>query len=84
MPKQTKPAKGVVDNIVDQIRELIRQPLSDQSNEVPSAKAIRRSKTVAGGQRRIKATKARKAKTSTRKRTVTVPKGRVGGGKKKR
>ena len=83
MPKQTKPAKGVVDNIVDQIRELIRQPLSDQSNEVPSAKAIRRSKTVAGGQRRIKATKV-KAKTSTRKRTVTVPKGRVGGGKKKR
>jgi hypothetical protein len=84
MPRQSKRAKGAVESVVDQIRELIRQPLSDQSNEVPSAKAIRRSKTVAGGQRRIKATKARNAKTSTRKRTVTVPKGRVARGKKKR
>lgn len=83
MPKQPKTTKGIIENVVDQIRDLIRQPLSDQSNEVPSAKAISRSKTVAGGQRRTKATKARKAKPSTGKRTVVVPKGRAGGGKKR-
>ncbi len=60
----TKRSSGTIQNIVDAISELMRQPLSDESNEVPTAAAVRKSKRVAAGPRR----KAKKAKTATRKK----------------
>ena len=58
----TKRSKGTIQNIVDAISELLRQPLSDESNEVPTTAAVRRSERVAEGPRRIKAKAKRKAK----------------------
>jgi hypothetical protein len=54
----TKRSKSTIQNIVDAIGELMRQPFSDESNEVPTAAAVRKSKRVAAGPRR----KAKKKK----------------------
>ena len=54
----TKRSKGTIQRIVDTIGELVRQPFSDESNEVPTPAAVRRSKAVAAGPRRAKAKKA--------------------------
>jgi len=53
--------KGTFQRIVDTIGELVRQPMSDESNEVPTAKAVKRSKAIAAGTKRTK-TKVKKAK----------------------
>ena len=53
----TKRSKGTIQRIVDTIGELVRQPFSDESNEVPTPAAVRRSKVVAAGPRRAKTTK---------------------------
>ena len=54
----TKRSKGTIQRIVDTIGELVRQPFSDESNEVPTPAAVRRSKAVAAGPRRAKTKKA--------------------------
>jgi hypothetical protein len=70
----TKRTKGTIQKIVETITDLVSQPFSDESNEVPSAAALRKSMAVAAGPRRSKAkTKAKakpraKAKTKTRSR----------------
>ena len=58
--------KGTIQRIVDTISGLVRQPLSDESNEVPTAAAVKRSKAVAAQTRVRKATKAKVKKTSTK------------------
>lgn len=55
--------KGTIQRIVDTISGLVRQPFSDESNEVPTAAAVKRSKAVAAGTRVRKAAKAKKAST---------------------
>jgi L-serine deaminase len=60
----TKRSKGTIQNIVDAIGELMRQPLSDQSDETPGPAAVRKSKRVAAGPRR----KAKKSKRASRKK----------------
>jgi hypothetical protein len=74
-------SKSTIQGIVDTIRELVKQPLSDESNEVPTAKAVRRSKTVAGGVRRSKAKKTKKA---AKKRAASSRKATSGKRNKKR
>ena len=53
--------KGTIQRIVDGIGNLMRQPMSDESNETPTTKSVRRAERVAAGPR----TKA-KAKTKTK------------------
>ena len=68
----SKRTKSTVQSMVDTISELMRQPLSDQSNEVPTPGAVRRSKASAAGPRRRKATKAKtKTKKSPAKKRTT-------------
>ncbi len=55
-------AKGTIQNIVDAISELMRQPLSDSTNEVPTAAAVKRSKKSAAGPKRRKTVKKSRAK----------------------
>src|SRR5258708_27405477 len=59
-------AKGTIQNIVDAISELMRQPLSDSTNEVPTAGAVKRSKKSAAGPKRRKTVK-KKAKAKVKK-----------------
>lgn len=66
----TKRSKGTAKSIVDAIRELLRQPLSDESNEVPTAGVVRRAKRVAAGPRRGKAAKAKTKKGAVKKRVT--------------
>jgi hypothetical protein len=54
--------KGTIQRIVDAISDLVRQPLSDESNEAPTAGAVRRSKAVAAGTR-VRKAKAKKSAT---------------------
>jgi len=70
-----KRSKGTARSIVDAIRELLRQPLSDESYEVPTADAVRRSKRVAAKtkkgatkKRAVKKRVTRKAKPAARKK----------------
>ena len=53
--------KSTFRRIVDTISDLVRQPMSDESNETPTPAAVQRAKAVAAGTRRTR-TKARKAK----------------------
>jgi hypothetical protein len=62
----TKRSKSTLQRIVDTLGELVRQPMSDESNEVPTAKAVRHSKRVAAGPRRKTTTKTKKAATKKR------------------
>ena len=63
-------SKSTIQGIVDTIRELVKQPMSDESNEVPTAKAIRRSMTVAGGVRRNTAQQIKAKKAAGKKRAA--------------
>jgi hypothetical protein len=65
--------KGTIQRIVDAIGDLVRQPMSDESNEAPPRTAVRRSKKVAAGNR-IKVAKAKGRKNSAKKRTATKKK----------
>ncbi len=76
----TKP-KGTIQRIMDTIGDLVRQPMSDESNEVPTAAAVREGKKVAKGPRSRKK-KAAVKKTSAKKRTTK--KAKTGARKKKR
>lgn len=67
----TKRSQGTIQNIVDAISELLRQPMSDESNEVPSKKAVRRSERVAAGPRRSKAKAKPKAKAKAKAKAKT-------------
>lgn len=80
----TKRSKGTIQSIVDTIGELMRQPLSDESNEVPTIAAVRRSERVAAGPRRSKAKKKSTAKKSaTKKRATSMKKAKPAARKKK-
>lgn len=57
--------KGTIQRIVDGIGNLMRQPMSDESNEVPTTKDVRRSEKVAAGKKR---STTKKAKTASRKK----------------
>lgn len=61
----TKRTRSTTQRIVDTIRALVRQPLSDESNEVPTAAAVRRSKAVAS---KSKSKAKAKAKPAARKK----------------
>ena len=50
----TTKRKGILGRIGDSIGKLMRQPMSDESNETPSAKSVREAKAVAGGKKRSK------------------------------
>jgi hypothetical protein len=65
-----KSIKGRLERIVDTITELVRQPLSDESNEVPTAAAVRKARAVAAGPKRRKVKKATAKKRETKKRTA--------------
>ena len=52
--------KSTFRRIVDTIGDLVRQPMSDESNETPTPAAVKRSKAVAAGKRRTKTKKAKK------------------------
>jgi hypothetical protein len=78
----TKRSKGTIQSIVDTIGELMRQPLSDESNEVPTIGAVRRSERVAAGPRRSKAVK--KTKKGVAKKRTTSKKTKPKARKKKR
>ena len=59
--------KGTFQRIVDTIGRLVRQPMSDESNETPTPAAVRQSQAVAAGKRRSKsATKGKKRSTKRR------------------
>jgi hypothetical protein len=58
----TTKRKGILGRIGDSIGKLMRQPMSDESNETPSAKSVREAKAVAGGKKR-----SAKKKTGSRK-----------------
>lgn len=79
----TKRSRSTAQRIVDTIKSLVRQPLSDESYEVPSATAVRRSKAVAAGPRGRKAAKA-KTKTKAKARVAPRKKARPAARKKKR
>jgi hypothetical protein len=79
----TKRSKGSIQSIVDAIGELLRQPLSDESNEVPTTGAVRRAKRVAAGPRRGKAVK-KKVKKGVAKKRTTSRKAKPAARKKKR
>lgn len=66
----TKLSKSTVQRIIDTIGELVRQPLSDESNEVPTIAAVRRSERVAAGSPRGKAKKTTKKKATTKKKSA--------------
>ena len=56
--------KGTFQRIIDTIGDLVRQPMSDESNETPTSAAVKRAKSVAAGKRRSKpAAKAKKRST---------------------
>jgi hypothetical protein len=78
----TKLTKSTLRRIVDTLSALVRQPLSDESNEVPTPAAVRRSKAVAMGPRR----KAKKAGTKKAAAKKPAPRGKKApaGRKKKR
>ena len=52
--------KGILRRIGDSIGKLMGQPLSDESNEVPSSKSVRQAKAVIGGKKRSAKKKASK------------------------
>lgn len=80
----TKP-KGTIQNIVEAIGELMRQPLSDSTNEVPTAGAVGRSKKSAAGPRIRKTVKKKaKAKKGGAKKRTTSKKAKPAARKKKR
>jgi hypothetical protein len=76
----TKP-KGTIRRIMDTIGDLVRQPMSDESNEVPTPTAVRQGKAVAKGPRSKK--KKAAAKKSSAKRS-TARKAKPAARKKKR
>jgi hypothetical protein len=78
----TPKRKGTVQRIVDTISGLMRQPFSDESNEVPTAAAVKRSKAIAAGKKTRKAPKAKKA--ATKKRSTGGKKAKSAARKKKR
>ena len=47
----TKRLKAMTRTLVDSVRKFLRQPTSDQSNEVPSSKEVAKAKSVAAGSR---------------------------------
>ena len=73
--------KGTIQRIVDTISGLVRQPFSDESNEVPTAGAVKRSKAVAAG---TKARKPNVKKSATKKRGTGGKKVKSAARKKKR
>lgn len=77
-----KRSKSTIQRIVDTIGELVRQPLSDESYEVQTPAAVRRSKSVAAGPRRSKATKTKTKAGSTKKRKTSS--GKAAAAQKKR
>jgi hypothetical protein len=67
----TKRSKGTMQRIVDSIGEFMRQPISDESNEVPTPATVRLAKKAAAGPRRgktVKKTTAKKAKPAARRK----------------
>jgi hypothetical protein len=80
----TKRTKGPIQRIVDTISELVRQPLSDESYEVQTPAAIRRSQSVTAGPRRGKTTKTKTKTGSTKKRKAGSGKATAAARKKKR
>ena len=80
----TKRSKSTLQNIVDTIGELVRQPLSDESNEVPTSAAVRRGKAVAAGPRRGKTKKTGTKKVSTKKPATRSRTAKPAARKKKR
>jgi len=81
----TKRTRSTTQRIVDTIRALVRQPLSDETYEVPTAAAVRRSKAVAAGTRRGKAVKSKsKSKAKVKARGVARKKAKPAARKKKR
>ena len=60
--------KGTIQRIVDGIGSLMRQPMSDESNEVPTTKDVRRSEKVAAGKKRTTTKKTKTASRKTKKR----------------
>lgn len=54
--------KSTFRRIVDTIGDLVRQPMSDESNETPTAAAVRRSKAVAASKPRARPAAKKKAK----------------------
>ena len=73
--------KGTIQRIVDTISGLVRQPFSDESNEVPTAAAVKRSKSVAAG---TKTRKPKVKKPATKKRGTGGKKVKSAARKKKR
>lgn len=69
-----KRTKGTIQNIVDTIKDLVSQPFSDESNEVPSAEALRKSMAVAAGPRRSKAKAKAKTKVKAKSRKSSAKK----------
>ena len=67
----TRRSKGTIQNIVEAISELLRQPLSDESNEVPSQNAVRRSKRVAAAKRTSGKAKPAKSKAKSKTKPAT-------------
>lgn len=66
MADRSRELKRAINKLVDKIAELLRQPLSDESYEVPRARAVRRSQSVAHGRRRA-TTKGRRATAKSRR-----------------
>ena len=58
--------KGILRRIGDSIGKLMGQPLSDESNEVPSAKSVSKAKAVIGGKKRSSKKKASGRKSKKR------------------
>ncbi len=70
MADRSKDLKSTIDKLADKIAELLRQPLSDESYEVPRPATVRRSKRVAGGRtakRRTAKRPAAKRRTAKRR-----------------
>jgi hypothetical protein len=62
----TKP-KGTIRKIMDTLGALVRQPMSDESNETPTPAAVRRSKSVAAGPRSRAATAKVKKRAASKR-----------------
>jgi len=68
--------KTTFQRIVDTIGELVRQPMSDESNEAPTPAAVRRSKAVAAGKRRAKPAAKARAKSKAKVKAKSKAKNR--------
>ncbi len=72
--------KGTMQRIVDTISELVRQPLSDESYEVPTAAAVKRSQSVAAGPKarksKVKKAAARSGEPAARRKSAARKKKR--------